>query len=218
MNELELSALKQALSNEARVLYCLYLRPLITSTSSTVSINNKAILSVLNAQRTTVTLGREISALFKELYQVGLIEIEGESSFQKSLNQQSVRLCLSTININLEDPKLHQQHQKMSISWRPEPSLFTQVCQLVGVIDLDYNADELGEFIAYWLGRPEIQQSQYQWTQKFVLHLKQRRIRYPVAQNTASGTRVGHQWVTPKAGIEFDDNVKKLISKYSESS
>jgi hypothetical protein len=218
VNELELSALKQALSNEARVLYCLYLRPLITNSSQAVSINNKAILSVLNAQRTTITLGREISALFKELYQVGLIEIEGEYSFQKSLNKQRVRLCLSTINIDLEDESLHQQHQKMSVSWRPEPSLFTQVCQLVGVIELDYNADELGEFIAYWLGRPEIQQSQYQWTQKFVLHLKQRRIRQPAGQTTASGTRIGHQWVTPKAGIAFDDNVKKLISKYSESS
>jgi hypothetical protein len=218
VNELELTALKQALSNEARVLYCLWLRPKLESSSYKVSINNKSIISLLNAQHTKITLGREISALFKELYHAGLIEIEGEHSFEKSLNKQIVRLCLSGINVNLEDVSLHQQHHKMSVSWRPQEELFSQICQLVGVIELNYNADELGEFIAYWLGRPEIQQSQYQWIQKFVLHLKQRRIRQPSTQSNTSQSKVGHQWVSPKAGIEFDDNVKKLVSKYSESS
>jgi hypothetical protein len=218
VNELELTALKQALSNEARVLYCLYLRPHLNPKSHTVTINNKSIMSLLNAQQNTITLGREISALFKELYHAGLIDIDGEHSFQKSLNKQTVRLCLSSVNVDLEEASLHQQHHKMSVSWRPQEVLFNQVCQLVGVIELDYNADEMGEFIAYWLGRPEIQQSQYQWIQKFVLHLKQRRIRQPSTLSHAAQSKVGHQWVTPRAGIEFDDNVKKLISKYSESS
>jgi hypothetical protein len=217
VNELELTALKQDLSNEARVLYCLYLRPQHQQTTPII-INNKAIIALLNTQNTKLSLGRQISALCKELYRAGLIDIEGEYSFDRSLNGATVRLTLCALSTALDDDKLHQQHHKISITWRPVSALFQQVCQLVGLIETDYNADELGEFIAYWLGRPEIQQSQYQWTQKFVLHLKQRRIRYPIAKDDVAQTKQGHQWATAKAGIEFDENVRQLISKYSESS
>ncbi|WP_371195331.1 DnaT-like ssDNA-binding domain-containing protein [Glaciecola sp. SC05] len=213
MNSLEINALSQPLSNEARVLYCLYLRPLADASNTGININNKLILALLNGHQPRIQLGREISALFEELHQVGLINIVGDYSFNRSLNNHAVLLPLSNINVDLEDVDLHQQHQKMSLNWRPNLSLFTQVCQLVGVIEAYFDADELGEFIAYWLGRPEVLQTPYQWTQKFVLHLKQRRIRTP-AQGAKS--KVGHQWVEPKAGIEFDDNVKKLVQKYSE--
>ena len=101
------------------------------------------------------------------------------------------------------------------VTWRPDEALFKQICQLVGVIESYFDADELGEFIAYWLGRPEVQNTPYQWTQKFVLHLKQRRMRKPLQ---ADKSKVGHQWVAPTASIEFDDNVKQLIKKYSEQS
>jgi hypothetical protein len=215
VNGLEIDALSQALSNEARVLYCIYLRPNVSASNNTVTINNKDILTLLNRQQPRLSLGREISALFKELYQAGLIEVVGEYSFQRSLNNLDVKLILSSVKLDLNDESLHQQHLKMSVNWRPDSSLFTQVCQLVGVIETHFDADELGEFIAYWLGRPEVQQTPYQWTQKFVLHLKQRRIRKPIK---GSQTKVGHQWVEPQAGIEFDDNVKKLIQKYSEDS
>jgi hypothetical protein len=215
VNTLEINALCQPLSNEARVLYSLYLRPHLRTDKDKIRINNKNILALLNGHQIRVHLGREISALFKELHQVRLIEIEGDYSFNRSLNNYQVTLPLSNVSIDIEDDSLHQQHQKMSLNWRPDVSLFTQVCQLVGIIKAQFDADELGEFIAYWLGRPEVQQTPYQWTQKFVLHLKQRRIRKPAQ---ASQSKVGHQWVEAKAGIEFDDNVKKLVQKYSEQS
>jgi DNA replication protein DnaT len=104
---------------------------------------------------------------------------------------------------------------KMNVSWRPDADLFEQLCQLVGVIDKGYSADELGEYIAYWLGYPEKQFTDYQWTQKFVLNIKQRRQRLPVNKEQ---TKVGHQWITPQAGIEIDDNVKQLVEKYSGKS
>lgn len=215
MNTLEINALSLPLSNEARVLYCLYLRPHADSENNSVIINNKRILELLNSHQSKISFGREISALFKELAHLGLIDIKGDYSFSRSLNKHEVTLLLNKVSVDLEDINLHQQHKKMIVSWRPETSLFSQICQLIGVIEAHFDADELGEFIAYWLGRPEVQQTAYQWTQKFVLHLKQRRVRKP-AQGALS--KVGHQWIEAKAGIEFDDNVKKLIQKYSESS
>jgi hypothetical protein len=31
-------------------------------------------------------------------------------------------------------------------------------------------------------------------------------------------TKIGHQWITPQAGLEIDDNVKQLVEKYSGKS
>ena len=238
MNHLELQALKSALSNEARTLYCLYLKPAhdlalkqhqqdkSSSQKVLVSIQNKDIISLLNAHRETVHLGRQISALFKELFRAGLIDIEGEYSFERSLNKHQVFLCLAGLQAEseapsdaanlhvLEDASIHQQHARMSLSWRPKDQVFEGLCHLSGLIQGVFNADELGEFIAYWLGRPEVQYSEYQWTQKFVVHLKHRRIRQPL---NPSQSKVGHQWVTPEASIDFDENVKRLVDKYSES-
>ncbi|MFC4698785.1 DnaT-like ssDNA-binding domain-containing protein [Glaciecola siphonariae] len=215
LNSLELAALSQAVSNEARVLYCLYLLPQSQSDDSKITIHNKDILALLNSTDKRISLGREISALFEELHHAGLIDIQGEHDFQKSLNRHRVTLLLNKAGKDLQDSDLHAQHQKISVSWRPDNHLFEQICALVGVIDLHFDAEELGEFIAYWLGRPESQHTPYQWTQKFVLHLKHRRIRKPIS---GEKSKVGHQWVETQAGIEFDDNVKKLVKKYSEQS
>lgn len=215
MNTLEINALSQALSNEARVLYCLYLKPKAEANTHTVLIDNKSILALLNSHSVTLHLGRQISALFKELFDAGLIDVMGDYSFERSLNKHTVKLLLVELHADFDHSHLHQEHTKILISWRPDPLLFEQICQLVGVIDAHFDADELGEFIAYWMGRPEIMQSPYQWTQKFVLHLKQRRLRQPSKSATS---KAGHQWTEAHASIEFDDNVKKLIQKYSESS
>jgi DNA replication protein DnaT len=68
----------------------------------------------------------------------------------------------------------------------------------------------LGEFVAYWMGRPQMQFSQFQWTQKFVFQLKQRRL----ANGISTSQKVGSQLVKPKASVEADDNAKKLVEKY----
>ena len=49
------------------------------------------------------------------------------------------------------------------------------ICQLCGLIDPHYDEEERGEFIAYWLGRPERFATQHQWMMKFVKMLKSRR-------------------------------------------
>jgi DNA replication protein DnaT len=197
----------------ARVLYCLYLRPQLTANSEKVIINNKAILALINNKKSVITMGRQISTLLKELHQQGLIEVQDDTDFSKSLHMQTVSLPLSSLPQSLENPLFHSQHKSMRLDWRPVESIFEDLCKLVGVIEKTYSADELGEYIAYWLGRIDTQCTEYQWTQKLVIHLKQRRQRIPIAeQKTASG----HQYVTPSAGIVFDDNVAKLIEQYKD--
>lgn len=213
MNELELETLQTPLSNLARVLYCLYLRPQLTANSEKVIINNKAILALINNKKSVITMGRQISTLLKELHQQGLIEVQDDTDFSKSLHMQTVSLPLSSLPQSLENPLFHSQHKSMRLDWRPVESIFEDLCKLVGVIEKTYSADELGEYIAYWLGRIDTQCTEYQWTQKLVIHLKQRRQRLPLAEQKS---KAGHQYVTPSAGIVFDDNVKQLINQYKD--
>lgn len=213
MNQLELAALQTSISHLARTLYCLFLRPQVSQNDNTAIINNKSILALLNNKETCVTKGREINNLFSELLNVGLVEFENEHLISASLHKKKVRLPLVHLPQTLEDPSLHSSFQSMHLNWRPHESVFNDLCQLVGLIDKIYNADELGEFIAYWIGRIDTQCTEYQWTQKLVIYLKQRRLTKPFSSQQ---TRAGHQYVTPKSGIEFDDNVKRLVEQYKE--
>jgi hypothetical protein len=170
-------------------------------------------MALINNKKPVITMGRQISALFKELHSAGLIDLAQDTDFSKSLHNQQVSLPLTALPQSLENPQFHSQHKSMRLDWRPVQSIFEDLCQLVGVIEQTYSADELGEFIAYWLGRIDTMGTEYQWTQKLVIHLKQRRQRLPLAEQTA---KAGHQYVTPSAGIVFDDNVKQLINQYKD--
>ncbi|MEP4890672.1 MAG: DnaT-like ssDNA-binding domain-containing protein [Aliiglaciecola sp.] len=212
MNSSEQAALTQALSNDARVLYLLGLRPIADEkTGLTAPLNYKQLIALLNGKNNEFTLGRQINGLIKELVKHQLVEIEPDASLDKSFNQQCIRLPL--LNIKQDDyPSLHLQWSGMTANWKPHQAAFEDLASLIGIIDKDYSQHELGEFIAYWMGRPELQFSQYQWTQKFVFQIKQRR----VASGVKNVQKVGNQWVTPKAGVEADDNAKQLVAKYSK--
>ncbi|MFT4809703.1 MAG: DNA replication protein DnaT [Glaciecola sp.] len=216
MNSLELDALQLSMSNHARALYGIYLASKGSLTKGNVTLSYKDIIQFLNGKEEIVTLGRQVNSLLKELDNAGLIQINSDQSYKRSLNNQIIHLPLSvTREISDITTDKHQSFVKMNVNWRPNAELFEQICQLVGVIDKGYSADELGEYIAYWLGYPEKQFTDYQWTQKFVLNIKQRRQRLPVNKEQ---TKVGHQWITPQAGLEIDDNVKQLVEKYSGKS
>jgi hypothetical protein len=101
----------------------------------------------------------------------------------------------------------------MHVGWLPNEKLISDLAKLVGIIDYEYTTNELGDFIAYWLGRPESQFSEYQWTQKFVFNLKKIRL----AHGFKNVQKVGQQKVQTKAGILADDNAKKLVAKYSKT-
>lgn len=210
MNKIELNTLYLPISNEARVIYLLGLRPAVDSFSGkTQPINNKALLQLLNSESEKFTLGRQINKLFQELIEVGLVSIDDDIDLKRSINGKTVTLPL--VNTRYDGYQdLHLNPQPMSFSWQPHQSLFEQLSQLVGIIDIDYTKQDVGDFIAYWMGRPQTSLSLFQWTQKFVFFIKQQRL----AKGDISKTRIGSQLVKKVAAIETDSNTQKLVEKY----
>jgi DNA replication protein DnaT len=211
LNQGEQNALKQALSNDARVLYLLGLKPQVDQESGkTAPLNYKEILGMLNAAQAKYSLGRQVNGLIKELLQAGLVNFVQETDLGKSFNGKILVLPLLMIKPD-EYSQLHLQWQKMSLSWVPNQKLYEDLTKLVGIIDSQYGEHELGDFVAYWLGRPEANFTQFQWTQKFVFNVKQKRL----AKGIKPIHKVGNQVVTVKAGVTADENAKNLVAKYS---
>jgi hypothetical protein len=210
LNPTELEALKNPISNEARVLYCLGLRPIAQNqTGLTEPLHYKSLLALLNSKEKIITLGRQINRLLSELVEVGLISATNEIEKNLSCNGKSLVLPLAAININ-DYSNMHTQWKPMQLEWQPHSELYQDLAKLVGIIDKTYSDNELGDFIAYWLGRPESQHTVFQWTQKFVFFIKKQRL----ALGYSDKKRVGNQVVTKKAGISTDSNTKKLVEKY----
>jgi DNA replication protein DnaT len=213
-NQTEQTALIQPISNDARILYVLGLRPYANSVDGvTPALNYKQLLNLLNAKEEKFTLGRQINSLIKELLSVGLINFYQEVELSHSFNGKKLILPLMLIKPD-DYAKLHLQWHTMSLNWCPNEKLLEDLAKLVGIIDWEYSDNELGDFIAYWLGRPEVNFSQFQWTQKFVFNLKQKRL----ARGVKTVHKVGNQIVTTKAAILADENAKNLVAKYSAKS
>ena len=213
LNKAEQSALFQTLSNEARILYILGIKPTADQTSGVTSpLNYKSLLSILNTKEEKFTLGRQVNTLIKELLSVGLVCFQSDVELNNSFNGKILVLSLTTMKVD-EYSKLHLNWHTMNINWIPDQRLISDLAKLVGIIDYEYTKNELGDFIAYWLGRPESQFSEYQWTQKFVFNLKKMRL----AHGFKNVQKVGQQIVQTKAGILADDNAKNLVAKYSKT-
>jgi DNA replication protein DnaT len=213
LNKAEQAALLQSLSNDARILYILGMKPTADQSSGVTSpLNYKSLLAILNAKEETFTLGRQVNSLIKELLSVGLVCFQDEVELNHSFNGKVLILSLTTMKVD-EYSKLHLNWHTMRFDWSPNQKLINDLAKLVGIIDYDYTTNELGDFIAYWLGRPESQFSEYQWTQKFVFNLKKMRL----AHGFKNVQKVGQQIVQTKAGILADDNAKKLVAKYSKT-
>lgn len=211
LNEAEQKALNQAVSNDARVLYLMGLRPTVDgATGNTPALNYKSLLSMLNAKESKFNLGRQVNNLIKELLHVELVSFVEEVDLNKSFNGKILTLPLLMIKPD-DYSQLHLQWQKMSANWTPNATLYQDLAKLVGIIDSEFSDHELGDFVAYWLGRPQTQFTQFQWTQKFVFNVKQKRL----AKNIRAIHKVGNQIVTAKAGVVADENAKNLVAKYS---
>ena len=213
-NQTEQTALIQPISNDARILYVLGLRPYANSVDGvTPALNYKLLLNMLNAKEEKFTLGRQINNLIKELLGVGLINFYQEVELSRSFNGKKLILPLMLVKPD-DYAKLHLNWHNMTLDWIPNKDLLADLTKLVGIIDWEYSDNELGDFIAYWLGRPEANFSQFQWTQKFVFNLKQKRL----ARGVKTVHKVGNQIVTTKAAIVADENAKNLVAKYSAKS
>jgi DNA replication protein DnaT len=210
-NKTEQTALIQGISNDARILYILGLRPYANTVDGVIpALNYKQLLKLLNGKEETYTLGRQINALVKELLSVGLINFNQEVELNHSFNGKKLILPLMLI-LPDDYAKLHLQWHTMALNWSPNEKLLEDLAKLVGIIDCAYTGDELGDFIAYWLGRPESNFSPFQWTQKFVFNLKHKRL----ARGIKTVHKVGSQIVTPKAALVADENARNLVAKYS---
>ncbi|PKG97893.1 DnaT-like ssDNA-binding domain-containing protein [Paraglaciecola sp. MB-3u-78] len=213
LNKAEQTALLQPLSNDARILYILGIKPTAEESSgATATLNYKSLLSILNAKEEKYTLGRQVNSLIKELLSVGLVNFQDEIELNHSFNGKTLILPLITMKAD-EYSRLHLNWHAMHIDWLPNKKLITDLAKLLGIIDYDYTTNELGDFIAYWLGRPVSQFSEYQWTQKFVFNLKKMRL----AHGFKNVEKVGQQIVQTKAGIHADENAKNLVAKYNKT-
>ena len=204
----ELELLQKNISNNARVLYTLVIRPYThQSTGISTPLNFKQIKEVLNAGGGNIALGREINELVLELISVGLLSPTNDIDGNESLN--GVQFTLLKM-LNVERSDIHRLHSKMTIDWQPNDKFFHEIAQLVCLLQKDFSNEELGEFVAYWMGKPEQQFSTWQWTQKFILHL--RKIRQ--IKGYTPTTIVGYQQIEAQPEVVIDENTQKLIDKY----
>jgi DNA replication protein DnaT len=174
------------LSHPARTLYCLHLRRMAVQ-KQPIQINYPELGRALAVEDPHAVSGfsyqvtaRQLTELFNELEQAGLIQLEQAACESGHYHQQHVSLPLLTSTV----APLAQQAFAMHTEWQPDHQ-FVGICQLCGLIDSHYDEEERGEFIAYWLGRPERFATQHQWMMKFVKMLKSRR--YQRKQSEAIG-------------------------------
>ncbi len=130
---------------------------------------------------------RQLTELFDELMEAGLLQVEAQP---ESEHYHQCPFQLPLLTQKLRSP-LPERPFQMHLQWRPDEEL-PALARLCGVIDASYSEEDLGEFIAYWLGRPEVFDSQHQWMLKFIRALKTRRYtrRKPMEVQ-------GYQQVTP---------------------
>lgn len=179
------------LSHPARTLYCLHLRRMALEHQPLVlnyPVLGRALAVVSPEDPSGFSFqvnGRQLTVLFEELKIADLIEVE---SGGEHFHQRPFRLPLLG---QAETSPLPQRPFPMHLQWRPDAGL-PALARLCGVLDCSYSEEDLGEFIAYWLGRPEVFDNQHQWMLRFVRALKTRRYVRRVEK-----TPQGYQQVTP---------------------
>ncbi|GGW96449.1 DnaT-like ssDNA-binding domain-containing protein [Alteromonas halophila] len=213
LNDAERAALHIPLANDARVLYCLGLRPDANEkTGASAPLDYRALLTLLNADNKDAPYqrGRQINSLLKQLDSAGLVTLVSGTDFEHSLNGQQVMLPLCKLAQSAFET-LHSTHTGMTRHWQPDNALYKELTALMGVIDSDFDDQDVGEFVAYWLGRPDAVFSLFQWTQKFAYSMRKKRL----AAGYVPTRRVGNQTTKVAAGVEADDNARKLVEKYA---
>lgn len=187
------------LSHPARTLYCLHLRRMATQ-QQPVLVNYPELGRALAVEDPHVIGGfsyqvtaRQLTQLFDELELAGLIQLPPSV---EHYHQQYISLpLLASLAAPLAQPAF-----AMHTEWQPDHQ-FIGICQLCGLIDPHYDDEERGEFIAYWLGRPERFATQHQWMTTFVKTLKSRRY-----QRNKPTETIGYQQTTAATTAQNSSN------------
>lgn len=205
----ELIALQSPLSNAARVLYCLGLRPFANLLSArSQPLQYKPLLALLNegeSEKPIYHRGRQINQLLKQLEHVGLVTLPSDVTFEQSLNNVVLILPLCHTEQSKFD-HLHTERKPIHLGWQPDGALFDELASLIGLSNTNYTQQDVGEFVAYWLGRPSTQHTGYQWTQKFTQMIKRK---YP-----STVTALSSETTNNVAAIAVDDNARKLVERF----
>ncbi|KEP90199.1 DnaT-like ssDNA-binding domain-containing protein [Aeromonas caviae] len=177
MTPAEYSALAHPrLSHPARSLYTLQLRRLVLE-NRLARLNYPELGRALAVVDTGNPGGfsyqvnaRQLTELLDELMEAELLQVEAQAD---SEHYHQCPFQLPLLSQRVRSP-LPARPFQMHLQWRPDEEL-PALARLCGVIDASYSEEDLGEFIAYWLGRPEVFDSQHQWMLKFIRALKSRR-------------------------------------------
>ncbi|NHI00389.1 DnaT-like ssDNA-binding domain-containing protein [Oceanimonas sp. MB9] len=161
------------LSHPARSLYLLYLRHQARG-DETQPLDYPSLGRALAVQgegeyRYRVTPAG-LTELIDELQQAGLLVLQQRAHPQ---HYHGARFRLELKRLQGLTP-LPVRQFAMHPDWRPDEQL-DGLARLCGLLDSRYDDTELGEFIAYWLGRPEVFENQHQWMLRFVRQLKKQR-------------------------------------------
>jgi hypothetical protein len=166
------------LSHAARTLYYLYLRRqadqdgcvLISypELGRAIAVEDPLVPGGFRFQVTASGL----TELFNELISAGLLELQ--TSAQRTGHYHHSRMNLPLIGSKQTALPVPSGASPMTLDWRPDRE-FETLSKLCGLRSAIYDEDELGEFIAYWLGYPEKYATAHQWMLKFIRTLKARR-------------------------------------------
>ncbi|WP_375055339.1 DnaT-like ssDNA-binding domain-containing protein [Zobellella sp. DQSA1] len=174
------------LSHPARSLYQFYLRHSARG-DHTQALDYPSLGKALAVQgegefRYRVT-PVELTALVDELLEAGLLSPQAKPNPQ---HYHGAVFLLPLKRLQGLAP-LPSRQFAMHPEWRPDDQ-FDGLARLCGLLDSHFDDTELGEFIAYWLGRPEVFENQHQWMLKFVRKLKnQRSVRRVPAPQDSNG-------------------------------
>lgn len=174
MTPAEYQALTSAnLSHPARSLYQLYLQHQALG-DKTQPLDYPLLGKALRVQgkgeyRYQVTPAT-LSGLVEELMAVGLLDLQHNPHPQ---HYHGAVFSLPLKHLQGLAP-LPSRQFAMHADWRPDQQ-FSGLARLCGLLDSTIDETELGEFIAYWLGRPEVFENQHQWMLKLVRKLKNQR-------------------------------------------
>ncbi|OYD26067.1 DnaT-like ssDNA-binding domain-containing protein [Oceanimonas baumannii] len=161
------------LSHPARSLYLLYLRHQaradLTQPLDYPELGRALAVQGEGEYRYRVTPAA-LTALLEELQRAGLLTLMERPHPQ---HYHGARFRLTLKNLQGLTP-LPARQFAMYPEWRPDEQL-DGLARLCGLLDSRFDETELGEFIAYWLGRPEVFENQHQWMLRFVRQLKNRR-------------------------------------------
>ena len=200
------------LSHPARTLYCLHLRRQ-AGTGAPVILNYPELGRALAVEDPQQPGGfayqvnaSQLTRLVDELQTAGLLTLLHRPQVE---HYHGAEFSLPALkSVGTQEP-LQQPARAMHAQWRPGDG-FHDLARLCGLLESQYAEEELGEFIAYWLGRPETFASEHQWMLKFIKALKARRYtRTP----TTPMVGTGYQQVTAQPDSSPSPRALEMIAE-----